>query len=121
MTTRVRLRDLSMVFAGIACLLLKRWFAGFFGDLAFSYAGNLSASFAVFFMLSLAAVPGLTRTMIAGIALLIVELFEWTDGYGIMSNVSDPYDYAANALGVGLAYAVDAVWARVPRGRAGGA
>ena len=42
--------------------------------------------------------------MIAGIALLIVELFEITDGFGIMTNVYDPYDYLANAVGFSLAF-----------------
>ena len=108
MTARIRFRDLLMVLAGVGCLLLKRWFAKSLGDLAFSYVGNLSASFAVYFLVSIAATPKLTRVMIAGIALLVVELFELTDGFGIMTNVYDPFDYLANALGVGLAYCVDA-------------
>ena len=119
MTARIRLRDLLMVLAGVACLLLKRWFAESLGDVAFSYAGNLSASFAVYFLVSIAATPKLTRVMIAGIALLVVELFELTDGFGIMTNVYDPFDYLANALGVGLAYCVDAASLRLLRGKGG--
>ena len=45
--------------------------------------------------------------MIAVIALLVVELFELTDGFGIMTNVYDRFDLLANAAGVGLAYCVD--------------
>ena len=119
MTARIRFRDLLMVLAGVGCLLLKRWFAKSLGDLAFSYVGNLSASFAVYFLVSIAATPKLTRVMIAGIALLVVELFELTDGFGIMTNVYDPFDYLANALGVGLAYCVDAASLRLLRGKGG--
>ncbi len=97
--------------------MLKRWFAKSLGDLAFSYVGNLSASFAVYFIVSIAATPRLTRVMIAGIALLVVELFELTDGFRIMTNVYDPFDYLANALGVGLAYGVDAASVRLLRGK----
>ena len=103
MNAHVRLRDLLMVLVGVAFLLTKRWLAKSLGDLAFSYVGNLSGSFAVYFILSIAARPKLPRVMIAVIALPIVELFELTDGFGIMTNVYDPFDYLANALGISLA------------------
>jgi hypothetical protein len=109
-----------LVLVGVACLLLKRWFGGFLGDLALNYLGNVSASFAAYFVVSIGARPRLNRALIAGIALLAVELFELTDGFGIMSNVYDPYDYIANALGVGLDYGVDSAFDRLLRGKAGG-
>lgn len=46
-------------------------------------------------------------------ALFMVESFELTNGFGIMTDVYDPFDYLANALGVALAYFVDVVSARV--------
>src|SRR5512143_2639993 len=119
MTARTRLRDLLMILVGVACLLLKRWFAISLGDIAFSYVGNLSASFAVYFLVTFAASPKLTRVMIAGTALLVVELFELTDGFGIITNVYDPIDYLANAIGVGVAYGVDAASIRLVRDKAG--
>ena len=109
MSARIRLRDVLMVLAGVACLLLKRWLAGSLGDLALSYLGNLSVSFAVYFLVSIAASPGLNRVAIGLIALFVVEMFELTDGFAIMANVYDPFDYLANALGVALAYSVDVV------------
>jgi hypothetical protein len=45
--------------------------------------------------------------MIGVMALLVVEIFELTDGFRIMANVYDPFDYLASALGVALAYLVD--------------
>jgi hypothetical protein len=39
--------------------------------------------------------------------LAIVEAFELTDGFGVMTNVYNPFDYLANALGVALACGVD--------------
>ena len=119
MDPRIRLRDLLMVLAGVACLLSKRWFAESFGNLAFSYVGNLSASFAVYFIVSIAATPKLTRIMITGLALLIVQLFELTDGFGVMTNVYDPFDYLANALGISLAYCVDVASVYLLRSRSG--
>lgn len=119
MSTRLRYRNLLMVLAGVTGLLLKRWFAGFLGDLAISYGGNLSASFAVYFIISIAAIPRLTRAMVATLALVVVESFELTNGFGIMTNVYDPFDYLANAIGIGLALCADAGSSRLLRGKDG--
>jgi hypothetical protein len=108
MNSRVRYRNLLLVGAGIVCLLLKPWFNRHFGDLAHSYLGNVSASFAVYFIIAISDLPGLTRTKTAGLALLVVEGFELTNGFGVMTNVYDPFDYLANAIGIGLAVCVDA-------------
>ena len=121
MTARIPYRQLLMVLGGTVCLLLKRWFAKYLGDLAFSYVGNLSASFAVYFLVSMATVPKLTRVMAAMLALLVVESFEFTNGFGIMTNVYDPFDYLANAIGIGLAICVDAGLSRVLRVKGGDA
>ena len=113
MSTRLRARNVLMVLAGVAGLLLKGWFAESLGDLAHSYLGNLAASFAVYFVVSIAAGTRLSRFMIGVIALLVVEIFELADGFKIMANVYDPFDYLANALGVALAYLVDIVSTRL--------
>jgi hypothetical protein len=47
------------------------------------------------------------RLVTACLALLVVELFEATDGFGVMTNVYDPVDYLANTLGIALAFSVD--------------
>ena len=47
--------------------------------------------------------------MTAGLALAVVELFEATDGFKVMSNVYDPVDYTANAVGIALALLIDTV------------
>ena len=123
MNARIPYRTLVMVILGVTCLLLKRWFTKYLGDLAFSYVGNLSASFAVYFLVSYTAklsaatavhlpisippMPKLTHVMVAAVALIVVESFEFTNGFGIMSNVYDPLDYLANAIGIGLAICVD--------------
>ncbi|MFL7867624.1 MAG: hypothetical protein AB8I58_02295 [Anaerolineales bacterium] len=102
MNARIRSRDLLLVLAGVAGLLSKRWFTEYLGELALSYLGNLSASFAVYFIVSIGTPPKLNRFLVVVIALLIVELFELTDGFGIMTNVYDLFDYLANALGYWL-------------------
>jgi hypothetical protein len=117
MHTRLHIRNVAMVLVGVAALLGKSWFRGSIGGLANAYLGNLSASFAVFCVVAIAAAPRLHRAWIAAIALVIVEAFEWTNGFGVMTNVYDPFDYPANGLGVALAVCVDLV--RVRRTRAG--
>lgn len=47
------------------------------------------------------------------IALLIVELFEATNGFGVMTNTYDRFDFLANALGVALGVAVDLTASRI--------
>ena len=96
-----------MVLAGVAALLIKSWFLNSTGSLAHAYLGNVAASFAVFFVVAFAAAPKLHRIWIAALALAIVEAFELTDGFGLMTNVYDPFDYLANVLGVALACLVD--------------
>jgi hypothetical protein len=112
MNAHLRTRNVVMVLVGVTALLVKSWFRDSIGNLAHAYLGNLSASFAVFFLVSIAAAPRLNRIWIAAIALVIVEAFELTDGFGVMTNVYDPFDYMANVLGVALAFSVDFLSAR---------
>ena len=102
-------RNTFFVVIGVVGLLLKSWFSDSLSDFAFSYFGNLSVSFAVYYIVGLATNGKLNRAFCAIIALLTVELFEATNGFGVMTNVYDHLDYVANALGVALAVAVDAV------------
>jgi hypothetical protein len=113
MSARIPYRNLSMILIGVICLLLKRWFANYFGDIAFSYVGNLSASFAVYFLISMIPIRKLTWVMVTVIALVIVETFELTNGFWIMTNVYDPFDYTANVIGIGLAVFVDRISFRI--------
>jgi threonine/homoserine efflux transporter RhtA len=115
MSTRLRARNVLMVLLGVTVLLAKGWFAKSLGDLAYSYLGNLAVSFAIYFLVSLAAGDRQNRFMMAVIGLLVVEVFEFADGFKIMTNVYDPFDYLANALGVALAVLVDALSTRLIR------
>jgi hypothetical protein len=109
-----------MVLLGILGLLIKHWRYDYFGEFAYSYFGNFTISFAIYFLVSLAARQRLTSIVIALIALLVVESFELTDGFGIITNVYDPFDHLANALGVLLAFCVDMVSTRIlPTGSGG--
>ena len=110
-------RNLVMVLAGVFGLLLKGWLRPSLSSFVYSYLGNVTVSFAVYFVAGFAAVPWLKRAWIAVIALFIVEAFELTNGFGVMTNVYDPYDYLANAAGVVLAVGVDIVMDRVMKGR----
>ena len=92
---------------------MKTWFSHSLPDFAFSYIGNLSVSFAVYFIVRLAAVGRLNPAFCAIIALLIVELFEATNGFGVMTNTYDRFDFVANAIGVALGIAVDVITSQI--------
>ena len=110
------IRNTIFVLLGTAGLVLKSWFSGYLPDFVLNYAGNLCVSFAVYFIIKLSfAKMRFNRVIIAIIALLIVELFEATNGFGVMSNTYDRLDFLANALGITLAIVVDISTERVLR------
>lgn len=107
-------RNVLFALIGAAALVLKGRYLGPFQELVHSYAGNVSASFAVYFVVGcLPFAPRYRQLLTAGIALAVVQVFEALDGFGVMSNVYDPFDFAANAVGIGLAFATDAVAGRI--------
>ncbi len=119
-------RNVLFVLLGVGGLLLKGWYSGPAYDLVHSYGGNVAASFAAYFWATLVTVPfaerflagarrreqvlrsNLPGVLAAVLALLIVQLFEVFDGFGVMTNVYDPLDFAANTAGIAIAFAVDA-------------
>lgn len=106
--TLTKARDVFFVLLGVAGLLLKQRYSGPWEELLHSYGGNVTVSFAVYFLLARLHIPSRHKKLVvAAIALAAVELFEISDGFGLMSNVYDRFDLAANALGVALAAAVD--------------
>ena len=101
-------RNVVFVLMGVGVLVLKHSYRGPLSTIYASYAGNVAVSFAVYFLVLIAASRWTYgRILAAVLALVAVELFEITNGFGIMSNVYDQFDLLANALGVGLAIAVD--------------
>jgi hypothetical protein len=103
-----KLRNVVFVLLGTAVLLLKRHYTGSGREAVQSYGGNLCVSFAVYFLLANLPFPArYRRALPATLALAIVELFEATNGFGIMANTYDPGDFLANALGIALALTVD--------------
>jgi hypothetical protein len=106
----IKIRNVILILVGVAILLLKRSYAGPLEQIVHSYAGNVSVSFALYFnFLNLNLKPGINRVVAAASALTVVELFEAFNGFGFMANTYDPIDFAANAIGVALAFGVDRV------------
>jgi hypothetical protein len=106
----VRIRAVAMVFLGVAALVSKPWYHGPLRPLVWSYLGNISASYAVYFVATLTTWHLPRPRLVAGIAALaVVESFELLDGFGITANIYDPWDLLANAVGVGAAWAVAAL------------
>lgn len=103
-----RFRYLIFILLGVFVLLFKRYYTGPFAELINNHGSNFSVSFAVYFIarLGLRDLP-YAKLLSASGSLLAVELFELTNGFGVMSNVYDPWDYLANALGVTLAVGID--------------
>ncbi|HUV91451.1 MAG TPA: hypothetical protein VMV80_00030 [Anaerolineales bacterium] len=110
------IRNTIFVLLGTAGLVLKSWFSGCLPDFVLNYAGNVCVSFAVYFIVKLSSAKmRFNRVIIAITALLIVELFEATNGFGVMANAYDRLDFVANALGITLAVVVDFSTERVAR------
>jgi hypothetical protein len=106
--TAWKLRNIGFVLLGAAALLLKRHYTGPFDDLVHAYAGNLSISFALYFVFVNLRLPvNSGRLLNAALTLSAVDLFEVLDGFGIMSNTYDPIDLVVNAAGVAMALWVD--------------
>lgn len=96
------------VLVGVAALVLKKHYAGPGEQLVHNYGGNIAASFALYFVFLQLPVPTMFKKSVSsGLALAVVELFEAFNGFGVMTNTYDPYDFVANALGVALALIVD--------------
>jgi hypothetical protein len=105
-------RNVALALVGAAVLVLKSAYHGPFEDTLNAYAGNVAVSFALYFAaINATSAYGRPRLLAAALTLLVVELFEVTDGFGVMANVSDPADLIANAAGVGLAVIVDLITA----------
>lgn len=101
-------RDIFFIAVGTAGLLLRSRYAGPAEVLVHSYAGNVCVSFAVYFLAKRVTFSSrMPQFFAATLALGAVELFELTDGFGIMSNTYDPLDLAANVAGVGAALLLD--------------
>jgi hypothetical protein len=96
------------VLLGVGALVLKPSYQGLIQPVLASYGGNFAASFAVYFLV-LIGVSRMARGRVvaAALALAVVELFEVTNGFGVMSNVYDRLDLVANAIGIGVALGID--------------
>jgi hypothetical protein len=107
-------RNVGLTLLGVAGLLACGRYEGPWRVLVHSYGGNLSVSFAMYFiLLQLPAPARHLRSLAAGLALLCVTLFEAFDGFGITLNTYDPFDYPANAAGIALALLVDLLLGRI--------
>ena len=103
-------RNVVFVLLGTGVFILKRRYTGPLQEVVQSYVGNLSVSFALYYVfVNVPLFSSSKRIFAAILALAAVELFEAFNGFGIMANVYDPIDFAANAMGVALALAVDIV------------
>ncbi len=121
-------RNVLFVIIGVAALVLRGRYSGPGHDLVHSYGGNVAVSFAAYFWALIATSPfaarfladparreqrlnlksSLPRMLAAGLALVVVQLFELLDGFGVMTNVYDPFDLVANTAGTAIAFALDA-------------
>ena len=104
----ITIRNVALAVLGAAVLVLKSAYHGPFEDALNAYAGNVAVSFALYFAaINATSRYGRPRLLAAALTLLAVELFEITNGFGVMENIYDPADFIANAAGVGLAVIVD--------------
>jgi hypothetical protein len=114
----VTIRNVVLAVTGAVVLVLGSAYRGPFDEAFQAHSGNVAVSFALYFAaLNATARLPRPRLLAASLTLLAVELFEATDGFGVMSNTYDPVDFVANAAGIGVAVVVDLATARVLRRR----
>ena len=101
-------RNVTFALLGAAALVFKHSYTGVGEQVVYAYAGNFVVSFALYFA-SLGAVLRFrySRLLAAVGVFAAVTAFEVTNGFGVMANVYDPFDIAANAAGIGFAVLVD--------------
>jgi hypothetical protein len=103
-----KIRNVIFILLGVLLLLIKPHYNGPFLDIVKSYLGNFSISFAVYFLISFnSKYWKMNKLLTALIALLVVELFEVLNGFGVMTNVYDNMDLIANLLGILFALSID--------------
>lgn len=109
MNKKQKFRNVSFILIGVALLILKQKYNGPSLEIVQSYLGNYSISFAVYFIVQFNDYIWKTNKIItAFIALIVVNLFELTNGFGVMTNVYDTIDLIINCAGVLLALMIDA-------------
>ena len=107
-SNKQKARNVLFVLLGISVLLLKQVYNGPGLEIVKSYSGNLSISFAVYFLICFSSDHWKQNKLITAIiSLTIVELFEITNGFGIMKNVFDVFDLFVNLIGVISALVLD--------------
>jgi hypothetical protein len=81
--TRLKARNVLLVLLGVAALVMKRHYSGPFVDIVHNYGGNASASFVVYFVIRIVTLGWRYGGLLtASVALLVVGLFEATNGFG---------------------------------------
>jgi hypothetical protein len=112
-----RAQDVLFILLGVAGLVVKGQYSGPADDLVHSYGGNVAASFAVYFLAKRVTTrSNVPRASAAGLAFIVVQLFEVLDGFGVMKNVYDRLDIAANTAGIVFAVTLDVVVTRMSGG-----
>ena len=104
------LRNTLLAILGAVLLVLKAKYHGPAEELVWAHGGNFTVSFSLYFA-AINAVWNYPRNWLwaAIFTLSAVELFEAFDGFGLMANVYDQWDYLANAAGVLTAIVVDRI------------
>jgi hypothetical protein len=107
-TTVDTARNVLFVLLGVGAFLAKPYYHGPGEEFVHSYAGNFFVSFALYFLVSTAlSRVGQGKFSAVMCALVAVEAFEITNGFGVMSNVFDSFDLLANPVGIAAALAVE--------------
>lgn len=108
MSGKEKVWNVLFIVPGVIILVLKQSYNGPYQEIVKSYAGNLSVSFAIYFLISIVSDNWKKNKLItAAISLIIVESFEVANGFGIMKNVFDTIDLFANLIGISLAFVLD--------------
>jgi hypothetical protein len=100
-----KLLKVFLILLGISAFILKSQYQGPYQELVINYGSNFLISFVIYFLLSFFAASN--KFIVVVISLALVELFEVTNGYGIIPHAYDAFVLLANFIGVFLAVCLD--------------
>jgi len=107
MNCKEKTRYIIFILVGVLVSILKHKYDSPYVEFVKSYAGNFAVSLAVFFIFLFVLINLMEQIFTAFITLLVVELFEITYAFSIITNTFDSNGIIVNILGVSEALGLD--------------
>ena len=103
-----RVRNLVLIGISVVAILFVSLYSGTFSHFVQSYGANVSFGFGMYFLLQFFKIPGIERIPTNAVyTLVFTGAQELAQFVGLNPGVFDPWDFLANAVGIGFAVVVD--------------